>query len=333
MRDRALLAGSLTVVVAAAGFGLLGPLARFAYDRGLDPIAFVAWRAAFGALTVATFVAIGRSRGTQVLNPLQLPMRDGLALLVAGCCGLGLNLAMFVAFDLTAIALALLAFYTYPAMVAVVAIATGREAADRARIAALVLASAGTALVVVGSLGSGQGADATGAAAVTVNPVGIGWGLAAALCQTLFVTISRDRYRQVPTEQATLAILVVTSLACIVLSVAGGGAIALPLRDLPTIGITIVAGVAAAGIPSVLFLRGIRTIGGTRAGILMLFEPLVGVALAALLLEEALTPIQALGGVGILAGALLLQRAPRGADEGPPAERLEPAAVPASDRA
>jgi drug/metabolite transporter (DMT)-like permease len=324
MGDRALLTGSLTVVLAAAGFGLLGPLARFAYERGVDPISFVAWRAAFGALTVAVFVAILRARGTPPINPLRLPLRDGLALLVAAFCGLGLNLAAFVAFDLTTVALVLLAFYTYPAMVAVVAIALGREAADRGRIAALALASAGAAFVVAGSLGS------TGA--VSVNPAGIGLGFVAALCQTLFVTISRDRYRQVPTVQATLTILVITSVSCLALAVAGNAAIALPLRDLPALSIALVAGVAAAGIPSVLFLRGIRTIGGTRAGILMLFEPLVGVALAALLLHEALTPVQALGGLGILAGAVLLQRTPAETGRLAPPERLEPAGVPAPDR-
>ena len=40
----------------------------------------------------------------------------------------------------------------------------------------------------------------------------------------------------------------------------------------------------------------------------MLFEPVVGVALAALLLDEGLAPIQVLGGLAILAAALILQR-------------------------
>jgi drug/metabolite transporter (DMT)-like permease len=40
----------------------------------------------------------------------------------------------------------------------------------------------------------------------------------------------------------------------------------------------------------------------------MLIEPLVGVTLAAVLLHEALVPIQVLGGAAILAAALLLQR-------------------------
>ena len=40
----------------------------------------------------------------------------------------------------------------------------------------------------------------------------------------------------------------------------------------------------------------------------MLFEPVVGVALAALLLDERLAPIQVAGGLAILGAALILQR-------------------------
>jgi drug/metabolite transporter (DMT)-like permease len=45
-----------------------------------------------------------------------------------------------------------------------------------------------------------------------------------------------------------------------------------------------------------------------RTGILMLFEPVVGVALAAALLDERILPIQAVGGLAILLAAVLLQR-------------------------
>jgi DME family drug/metabolite transporter len=70
-------------------------------------------------------------------------------------------------------------------------------------------------------------------------------------------------------------------------------------------------GIAAAAIPSLGFLTGIRLIGGTRAGILMLFEPVVGVALAAWLLAEGLEWVQVVGAVAILGAALLLQRSAR----------------------
>jgi drug/metabolite transporter (DMT)-like permease len=67
----------------------------------------------------------------------------------------------------------------------------------------------------------------------------------------------------------------------------------------------------------VLLLVGIRAIGGTRSGILMLIEPLVGVSLAALLLHEGLRPIQVVGGAAILAAALLLQRRTTGTMQEP----------------
>jgi drug/metabolite transporter (DMT)-like permease len=70
-------------------------------------------------------------------------------------------------------------------------------------------------------------------------------------------------------------------------------------------------GIAAAAMPSLGFLTGIRLIGGTRAGILMLLEPVVGVALAAWLLAEGLEWIQVLGATAILGAALLLQRSTR----------------------
>ena len=54
-----------------------------------------------------------------------------------------------------------------------------------------------------------------------------------------------------------------------------------------------------------------------RTGILMLFEPVVGVALAALLLAEGLAPLQVLGGATILLAALLVQRGSAGREEIP----------------
>jgi len=103
--------------------------------------------------------------------------------------------------------------------------------------------------------------------------------------------------------------------------------LATPLTSSSALGLSAIAGVLAAGIPSILFLRGIRTIGGTRTGILMLVEPLVGVILAALLLSERLAPIQVLGGGAILAAAILLQRSGGGLPVDSPAAVPAPAGL------
>jgi drug/metabolite transporter (DMT)-like permease len=121
-------------------------------------------------------------------------------------------------------------------------------------------------------------------------------------------------------------------VACTVLALAFGDAVGLvqPFRSTTALGLSVVAGVLAAGVPGLLFLTGIRTIGGTRTGILMLFEPVVGVVLAATLLDEQIVPIQALGGAAILGAAILLQRSAPGAPAAPlaglPAPRIARAA-------
>jgi drug/metabolite transporter (DMT)-like permease len=53
----------------------------------------------------------------------------------------------------------------------------------------------------------------------------------------------------------------------------------------------------------------------------MLIEPLVGVALAAAFLAEAVGPVQAAGGLAILAAALIIQRA----------QPAEPVLIPAAE--
>ncbi|HET9613518.1 MAG TPA: EamA family transporter, partial [Candidatus Limnocylindrales bacterium] len=185
MRDRPLLAGSLVVVLAATGFGILGPVARFAYDAGLDPLAFSAWRAIFGSSVVALVVAARVARGTPFHAPWRLAAGDRLAILAVGAATLALNIAIFVAFDLTSIAIALLAFYTYPAMVAVAGAAVGDERPDRGAVVALGLALVGMALVVGGGLGRSE---------LKISPLGVLLGLAAAVLQTVFVILSRSRF-------------------------------------------------------------------------------------------------------------------------------------------
>ena len=295
--------GFAIVLMAAAMFGTLGPLSNFAYDAGMEPVPFVAWRAFIGAIGTGSFVAWRLARGGERLVSLRdLRGRERATLAIACACAAGLNVAMFVAFDRITIALALLCFYTYPAMVAGLDIVRGREVLDRSKWIALGLALGGMVAVVASQLDP--------AAGITLDGPGVALSLVAAVFQAVFVTVSRGGYRRIPADQATTLILVSSVVACVVLAVVTGTgeAIVLPLAQRSLLPLLLFTGLFAAAIPSVSFLIGIRVIGGTRAGVVMLFEPVVGVALAAWLLGESLQPIQLLGGVAILAGALILQR-------------------------
>ncbi len=146
--------------------------------------------------------------------------------------------------------------------------------------------------------------------AAVVVPAGIALGLLASASQVVFVTVSRTGYRAVPADAATLVIMASAVVGSTALAVLTGQADALlvPFRAPATWPLILLAGIAAAGISSLLFLTAIRRIGGTRTGILMLLEPVVGVTLAAMLLGEAMGSVQLAGAGLVLLGALVLQR-------------------------
>lgn len=302
-RDRLPVVGFAIVLAAASLFGTLGPLSRFAYDAGMEPLTFVAWRALIGLVATIAFAWWRISRGAERLTrPGDLDRGARVSILVAGLMGFSLNLGMFISFNLVTVALALLGFYTYPVIVAVVNVALGRETLDRGRVVALGLAVAGMVAVVASQLDP--------AAGIRFDALGFGLALGAAVSQAVFVVISRTGYQRVPASQAMVVIIGSTVVYSVTIAALTGVGFALtyPLRDPSILPLLAFSGLFAAAIPSILFLAGIRQIGGTRAGIVMLFEPVVGVALAALLLDEGIAPIQIAGGLAILAAAIILQR-------------------------
>ena len=297
------------VLLGAALFGTLGPVSHFVYEAGMEPIPFVAWRALLGALTVGAFVAWRVQRGTErLVRPSDLRRGEITSLTIAAACGAGLNIAMFVAFDRIAVALALLCFYTYPAMIATLDIASGRERLSPVKWLALALALGGMIAVVASQLDPSAGVELDGigvalASAPRSSRRSSSWsaGTAIGACRPTRPPPSSSRRRSSPASHWRLL-------------TGTGSALAFPLSNPSVWPLLLFTGLFAAALPSLCFLIGIRIIGGMRAGIVMLFEPVVGVALAAILLNEALQPIQLLGGAAILAAAVILQRTTPGRD-------------------
>lgn len=305
---------------------MLGVLSRRVYELGLDPFGFVAWRAGVGALVIAAFVAWGLRRGRRLVGWRSLDARGRASLGVAALMGASLNLAMLLAFERTPIAVVLLCFYLYPALVAGASALLGWEPMDRPRAIALAIALAGMVAVVVGGPRSATFGG--------LDPAGVALALSAALSQAVFVLVSRHGYRAVPTDQAMATILAVSAALAGGLTVAVGGSVALTLpltEPPPLLALVLFGGIFGAAVPSFLFLAGIRWIGPVRAGILMLIEPLVGVALAAAFLAEAVGPVQAAGGLAIFAAAVIIQRAQPAEPALIPAGEPEPAIDPESE--
>lgn len=303
-RRRATL-GTLAVVVAASLFGILGPVSRLAGERaGVETLAFVTWRALLGAAVVGCLLAVRASRGQPLVGIRSMAVRARVSLLVAVVSGVILNLAVFVAFARITVALALLGFYTYPALVTLAVIVIERRRPDRIQLVALAMATAGMAIVVLGGVDPGTG--------LSFDLLGLVLALVAAVAQTVFVLVSRHGYAAVPIDQASFIVLGGGGLGFLAIAMLSGAGptIVSPLSNPIAWPYLVAGGVLGAGIPTTLFLLGIRWIGGVRSGILALLEPVVGALLAAILLNESLRPIQLLGGALVLSAAFLLQRTP-----------------------
>jgi drug/metabolite transporter (DMT)-like permease len=305
---RSTLAGTLIVLFAAALFGTLGVLSRTAYASGVTPFAFVAWRALVGGLGIWAFAALARTRGLPILSVRNMDRGTRVALLGSIALATVVNLAVFLAFQWTTVALVLLGFYTYPAMVAAGAVLLGRERLSRSRAAALVLSLLGMVAVVLGGQAVAV-AQAPGGGPAPAAAIGIGLALVAAASNAAFVLASRG-YARVPTHQAMATILTGAGSLSAVVAVAATGteSLTFPVREAGALPLLVAVGLFTAALPSALFLYGIREIGAIRTGILMLFEPPVGVVLAAIFLAETLHPVQLIGGVTILAAAVVIHR-------------------------
>ena len=298
------------MIVAAACFGTLGPISALAYERGIEPIGLVAWRAGLGALVLGAVVAVQRL-GREGANGeiARVPRGQLVRLAIAVGAGVLLNLAIFTAFGLVTVAIALLGFYTYPALVAVADTLIHGERLDRWRLGGLALALGGMVLVLLGGLDSSGG--------LRLEPLGVALALLAAAAQTVYVTVARHGFPDVPVEIATEAVLAGGAATFTLLALLSGAAasLLLPLQDAGLLGLVAFAGIAGAGLASLLFLLGVRTIGGTRTAVLAMFEPVVGVALAAVVLGQPVLPLQLLGGALVMVAGILLQVGGPGADE------------------
>jgi drug/metabolite transporter, DME family len=313
--SRPILLGSLLVVLAATLFGTLGWVSREAVATGLSPIAFVAWRALLAAAGLGGVTLMLRARGMAPLPDLRRLEPDRRwALLSAGLAGALLNLAIFVAFQRTTIALALITFYTFPAIVTLAAVRLYGERLSSPRLAALFLSSAGLLLVVLApTLQTGE---------LVLDALGLGLAFFAALCQAAFILLSARGYSPFSSLHVAAYVIVAAAVVSLLLLALTNdlGSLLSPL-DTPQAWIWIVAGgLAGAAVPTTAMLAGLGLIGPTRTAILMTFEPVVGVALAGLLLAERPGLLQLVGGAGVLVAAVVLQITPRVSVEADEAE-------------
>jgi drug/metabolite transporter (DMT)-like permease len=225
------------------------------------------------------------------------PRRAGLAAVGLGAVGYNVQAgAFFGALRHIDASLTALLHYVYPVLVFGGAVILGRDRATRARIAALALAVAGVALVLLGG------------ASGSLNAPGVALALGAALSYTVYILLA-DRVVS-EGDPFTLAAIVTTSACAGILAFSAvTGTVDLSLDAAGWAAMVALALVSTvAGVTA--FLLGLARVGPSTASIVSTVEPVVTVALAAVVFAERLGPIQLAGGALVLAAVIVLQLRP-----------------------
>ncbi|GAB2571439.1 DMT family transporter [Kribbella endophytica] len=287
--------GAFLCLLSAACFGAMAIFGKLAYDAGVDVGDLLLVRFAVAAVLLLVVAGTtGALRG--------VPRRSLVAGLAMGGIGYATQSGLFFgALERIDASLLALLLYAYPALVTIGAIVLRRERASVRRVAALVIASAGTALVL------------GGAASGSLDPLGAAMGFGAAVAYTVYI-LAGDRVGgggqagdRAGIPPVALSSLVCTGAACTfaAFSAVQGG----PRLDFAPSGwlwltaIAVISTVAAI----LTFFAGLARVGPSAASILSTLEPVVTVLLAATIFGESLSPVQLLGGAVVLTAVLVIQ--------------------------
>jgi drug/metabolite transporter (DMT)-like permease len=278
--------GLALCVVSAAGFGSLAIFGKQAYEGGLGVIGVLAVRFAVAA-PLLVGVALAARRG------LRLGWPTALRLLGLGGIGYAIQATLFFnALTRISAGTAALLLYLYPVLVTAGAVALGRSHLDRATVLGLALSLAGIVLVL-------------GLPGERLDAVGVALGLASACWYTLYILVGEYLLRGVDPLAASAYVSSGAACSFLVAAVVVGG------RGLE--GATpsaYAAGAAMAVVGTALaiaaFLAGMARVGSAWASIASSFEPVFTVALGAAVLGDRLGPGKVVGGVAVVARAVLL---------------------------
>lgn len=281
---QATLAGFGFVLLAALFFGAAPTLARLAFDGGTGTLTLQFARFAFATVGLGLLIAVLRT-------PLRVPRRHLPLLALLVVLSGGASYGYMTSVRHVPVPVASLVFFTFPLMVGPLAHLLGDERLTLRRAAALAVGFAGIVLVLEGG-------------AAHADPAGLLLAFGAGTCVAVSFQVSRRLTAAIPAMLLTATVASVSAAACGLLLALHGG-LDLPVTAGGWAGVLGNALAYTVGL-SCLFAA-IRRLGAVRTAIAGNLEPVLSVTLAAVVLDEALAPIQLAGGLVVLAGVALAQ--------------------------
>jgi drug/metabolite transporter (DMT)-like permease len=282
-KDKAV--GRLTVALAAILFGCESVGVQLCYLGGFDTITLYATRFAIALLFFAATVLIFKV-------PFFVEKEYRLRVVIIGLGYVGTTWFLFSALGRLPAALAILFFYVYPSLTALIARIFWHQKLGAIKICALLLSAAGLVMLYWSS-------------AAGIELLGLLFALLGALCNAIKLNIAGEVLPKVNIFTYSFDVFAVMFLSIFIIVPLGGG-INLDVEPMSwiyllflTVGVTFGAGL--------LINRGLKSVPAVDVSILCLLEPPVTALTAYLFFHYLLTPWQLAGGILLLIAVVLPQ--------------------------
>lgn len=277
---------------------------KLAYAEGVSPDVLLLLRFTLAAVLLTVVLVLRpdlRSGGPAAVSssgPVRLGRRMVLVGLGMGAVGYATQSTLFfAALERIDASLVALVFYTYPALVTLAAAFLGRERLTPTRSMALLGASCGTLLVLLG------------AGALRFDTIGVALAFGTAVTYTGYILVADTVVHRLAPVVLSALVMIGASLTFALRALVAGGA-DLGFGPAGWFWVACIA-VVSTVVAILAFFAGLRRTGPSTAAVLSTFEPVVTTTLAALTLGEFLTPVQLVGGLLVLASVVVVQLRPR----------------------
>lgn len=272
--------GTALAVMAAVAFAFSNASASIAFHGGSNPLTLAAVRFVLPALVLAVWLAIQD-------RSVWLPRRDAWIAVGLGALTAVYSWALLSAIGAIPLALAIVIFYLFPLVAAIILTLFGWESLGWPTRGAIVLAFVGLALALDPRVNS-------------FDIEGVLLGLIAAIGLGVVIAVSGRVLRTGDSRRVTLHMAVIAAVLLITLCILQGQ-FALPNTAKGWIGFMAAAFFYAFAM--IAFFMSVSLIGPARCSLLCYVEPMVTAALGVVLLGEMLT-ISQIGGIVMVVVAL-----------------------------
>lgn len=280
------LRGIAYTVISSIFFGILPIFVKLALNTGLKTNEIIFIRFSFAALFLFLYLLYQKKN---------LRVKKGQLLVLAFCAVvgyMGMNLTLFIAYQLLGAGLATAIHFAYPLFVTILSMILYKEYLNSIKKTALLLSIGGVLLLSINDIG-----------ATSIN--GILFALLSAVLYAFYVVgIANQNLKDIDSTVLIFYICLFSAISSLTLEVlVGNWAWNITMSGIIYI---ILVSIFCTAFALILFAEGVNIIGPTNASILSTLEPIVGITASFLALKEPLSSQIILGSSLVILSVILI---------------------------